>query len=158
MDINELRQFLVNAKKNTYASGGERQARLSPNGTKKYMFSENEFNYIDKYKGHEKFEGKEMVSKNNKNIWQMHYNGEGLSDKPSAEAIYSFLRKALKEIPKNKPFRGSKNLTDEKFKYINNVKGNIEKFSGNEKIFYEDKLVYKLFYNGKIINENIDLE
>lgn len=152
MDIIKLKQFLVNAKKNTYASGGENQAKASSDSAKEYIFEENSFKYIDRYKGHEKFEGREEVLENNEMIWEMYYNGSILSNQISANDVYSFLRKALKQISKDQPFRGPAELIDGEYRYVNNTEGDIEEFSGEEQIFCKDELVYKLIYNGKIIN------
>ena len=151
--IQKLKQFLVNAKKNTYASGGENKAKITTGGAKEYIFNDNNFRYVDKYKGHEKFSGEENILQNNKIIWKMKYEGKILSNKIPADNIYSFLKIALKKIPANKPFRGPKKLIDKEFKYINNIKGNIEEFSGKEKIFYRNELIYNLVYNGKIIQQ-----
>ncbi len=57
MDIAKLKQFLVNAKKNTYASGGESKAKTFFDGTKEYIFNEGNLKYVDRYKCHEKFNG-----------------------------------------------------------------------------------------------------
>jgi len=149
MSITELKKFLINAKKNTYASGGENKAKVLFDGAKEYIFNKGDFKYIDRYEGHEKFEGIESVFKNNKIIWKMKYKGKVLSNKISADDIYSFLRKALKQIPNDKPFRGPKELISKEYKYTNNIEGDIEKFSGEEKIFYKNKLMYRLAYSGK---------
>lgn len=151
MNITKLKKFLANAKKNTYASGGENKAKVTSNEMKEYIFSNNGFRYIDRYKGHEKFSGEENVLENNKVVWKMKYKGEILSNKISVDDIYSFLRKALKKIPENKPFRGPKELIEKNFKYTNEIQGDIKNFAGKENIFYRDKLVYGLIYNGKIV-------
>lgn len=154
MDIAKLKQFLINAKKNTYASGGENKAKIISDGIKEFVFSKNNLKYIDRYKGHEEFSGEENVLKDNKVAWKMKYKGKVLLNKISADDIYSFLRKALKKIPKDKPFRGPKELIKKDFKYTNNIQGNIEKFSGEEKIFYKNELVYNLIYSGKLFKNN----
>jgi len=158
MNIVKFKQFLIKAKKNTYASGGENKAKIISAGMKEYIFNACDFKYIDRYKGHEKFNGEENVLQNNKIIWKMKYEGKILSDKIPADYIYTFLRKALKQIPSDNPFRGPKELFEKKYKYINNIKGNLKKFSGEEKIFYKDELVYSLTYNGKIIYQSPDME
>ena len=137
MDIIKLKQFLTNAKKNTYASGNKNKAKVSSNGTKEYIFDEGDLKYIDRYKGYEKFDGKENVFENNKVIWEMKYKGEILSNKILADNIYSFLKKALKQIPNNKPFRGPNCLIDKEYKYTNDVKGDVGQFFGKEKILIE---------------------
>lgn len=153
MDISKLKQFLVNAKKNTYASGGESKAKTLFDGTKEYIFNSGNLKYVDRYKGHEKFNGEENVFENNKIIWRMKYDGKILSNKIPADEVYSFLKTSLKKIPADKPFRGPERLIDKEFKYINNIKGNMEEFSGEEKIFYGNELIYGLVYNGKIFNK-----
>jgi hypothetical protein len=151
MDIAKLKQFLINAKKNTYASGDENKAKLISGRMKEYIFNDGNLKYIDRYRGHEKFNGEENVLQNNKIIWKMKYEGKILSNKISTDDIYSFLRKALRKITNNNPFRGPTELIDKEYKYVNNIKGDIEKFSGEEKIFYKNELVYSLIYSGKVI-------
>jgi len=55
MSKDDLKQFLIQAKQNTYASGGESQAKVLSDGRKEYVFKQGGFEYIDRYKGHEKF-------------------------------------------------------------------------------------------------------
>ena len=61
MDTIKLKNFLINAKKNTYASNGENKAKILFDGTKEYIFNESNFKYVDRYKGHEKFNGEENI-------------------------------------------------------------------------------------------------
>ena len=151
MDIIKLKQFLIDAKKNTYASNNKNKAKVLFDGTKEYIFDKGDLKYVDRYKGHEKFNGKENVFENNKIIWEMEYKGEILSNKIPADNIYSFLKKTLKKIPNSKPFRGPNRLIDKEYKYTNDIKGDVEKFFGKEKIFYKNKLVYSLVYSGKVV-------
>jgi hypothetical protein len=143
-----LKQFLIIAKQKSYAGGGEKRARSLTNGQKEYLFKKGDLKYIDRYRGHEKFSGREKVFKAAKLIWSMEYSGGVLSKKISPDDIYAFLRKALKIIPKNNPFRGPKKLVEGDYKYINKIKGALNNFSGEEKIFYKDKLIYQLNYSG----------
>jgi len=152
MDTQKLIQFLVKAKKNTYALGGEDNVKKFLDGRKEYIYKEGNFKYVDIYKGHEEFEGREEVFHNNKTIWSMKYKGKVLSNKLSADKIYLFLRKALKKIPDDKPFRGPEELVDGEYKYVNDIIGDIDNFTGEEKIFYDKKLLYKLVYSGEIIS------
>ena len=74
-----------------------------------------------------------------------------------AKKIYQFLREALKKTIRDKPFRGPDNLKRNNFEYVNKVKGTIEKFEGQETIFYKKQLVYKLSYHGGLIMTKYDL-
>lgn len=153
MDIAKLQQFIIRAKKATYACGGENQAKIFSDGTKEYTFKKDGFIYIDRYKGHEKFRGKEGVLENGKLVWQMEYQGNVLNGKMPTDDIYIFLRKALRQAPADKPFRGPKEFCDGEYRYINIVNGDIEKFFGHEQIYYREELVYELDYTGGIFNK-----
>ena len=61
--------------------------------------------------------------------------------------------RGVKKIPKDKPFRGPRRFKKDNFQYLNKIKGTVEKFKGEEKIFYKGKLVYGLVYHGGIILE-----
>jgi len=45
------------------------------------------------------------------------------------------------------------NFKDKYFRYVNRVDGSVRKFFGEEKIFYKNKLVYALNYQGGLIDE-----
>jgi len=120
---------------------------------KKFEYVKNNFYYRDIYFGFNPFIGEEIVFFRKKPIWGMNYYSEIIAGHVSAMIIYAFLKKALKKVPKNKPFRGPDNFNDKNFEYINTVKGTIKKCIGKEKIFYNKKLVYILNYCGGIIKE-----
>jgi hypothetical protein len=52
---------------------------------------------------------------------------------------------------KDKPFRGPDNFKNGDFEYINKIEGTVEKFEGEEIIFYKKQAVYKLSYHGGLI-------
>ena len=151
MNTKQLNKFLVKAKINTYASGGEKQEEKLSDGSKELEFEEKEFKYRDRYFGYNSFIGEEIVWQNEKTVWGMNYCGEIVSEIISAKQIYQFLKEALKKVTEDKPFRGPDNFEKNGFKYVNKVEGTIEKFEGREMIFYREKLVYKLNYHGGII-------
>ena len=153
MDIAKLQQFIMQAKRATYTSGGEDKAKVLSSGAKEYTFKKDGFIYIDRYKGHEEFKGKEEISKNGKFIWQMEYTGKVLNDKILADDIYIFLRKALNLINVEKPFRGPKEFCGGEYRYMNIVNGDVEKFFGQEQIYYREELVYELDYAGGLFNK-----
>jgi len=148
MDIEQLSKFLVKAKINTYASSGEGEGKMLPDGSKEFKFEEREFKYRDRYFGFNPFIGEEIVWQNGKVVWGMNYYGEIVSEIISAKSIYQFLREALKRIPDDKPFRGPDNFKKGNFEYINKVEGIVEKFKGEETVFYKEQLVYRLSYHG----------
>ena len=151
MDTKQLSKFLVKAKINTYASNGEGEEKVFPDGSKELEFEEKEFKYKDRYFGYSHFIGEEIVWKNEKVVWGMNYYGEIISEIIPAKQIYQFLREALKKATEDKPFRGPVNFKENDLKYINEIRGTIKKFEGCEIIFYREELIYKLNYHGGII-------
>ena len=151
MDIKQLTKFLIKAKINTYASSGERREKILPDGSKEFEFEEKKNKYRDRYVGYNPFIGEEIVWQNEKVIWGMNYYGEIVSEIIPAKKIYHFLQESLKRITDDKPFRGPDNFKKDGFKYVNKVKGTVERFEGQETIFYKKQLVYKLSYYGGVI-------
>lgn len=154
MNIEELCEFLVKAKINTYASG--REGVILKNGSKELVFSEGKFLYRDRYFGSNPFIGEEVVFCKGKRIWGMNYYGytipwEGVSSKE----VYVFLREALKRVGQGRPFRGPEKYERHAFKYVNNTEGDVTKFNGTEKIFYKEKEIYRLLYHGGCIRDRI---
>jgi hypothetical protein len=144
-----LEEFLVKAKVSTYASGEE--GRDLEDGAKELIFKEGEFMYRDRYYGFNPFGGQEVVFQNEKPIWVMNYYGgvtSNIVDREEIKRIYEFLRKALKQVREDKPFRGPEYFKEDDFEYFNEVEGDVHDFRGTEKIFYKGELVYKLNYHG----------
>ncbi len=153
MDINQLSKFLVKAKINTYASSGERGEKILLDGSKEFKFKEGEFRYRDRYFGFNPFIGEEIVWYKERVIWGMNYYGKIILEIVPPKQIYQFLQEALKKVSEDNPFRGPKKFKKDNFQYSNKIKGKIEKFEGEEKIFYKGKLVYRLIYHGGTIME-----
>jgi len=145
------------AKINTYASIGETSEKRLKNGGKKFEYMKDDFYYRDIYFGFNPFIGEEVIFYQKKPIWGMNYYGKVISELVTPKEIYSFLKEALKRVPKNKPYRGPADFNNSDFKYTNNNDGTIEKFCGEEKIFYKNRFVYKLNYYGGFIKNNQEL-
>jgi len=158
MDTEKLKQFLVKAKTNTYALGGEGSEKILEDGRKEFRFEASNYIYQDQYYGHDPFIGEEIVWENKKIIWGMNYYGRVITEDISPSLVYAFLKEALKTVNSDIPSRGDREFSDDKFTYINKVKGAIDNFTGKEGIYYEDKLVYKLTYNGGVINNKKNIE
>ena len=144
--MNELREFLVNAKKNTYATqkGVVKSSRKS---SKDLSFEENDYYYLDSYFGEKDFSGEEIVYYKGLPIWSMNYYGKMLKENVPSGFIET-LREALFRVSEEKPFRGPKEYIRGKYKYKCSVEGNIDFFNGVENILYEDDEVYRLYFHG----------
>lgn len=147
----DLKKFLKEAKINTYASSGEEGEIRLKDGGKKFEYKKGNFSYRDIYYGFNPFIGEEIVFYQQEPILGINYYGKVIIEPVSAKEIYLFLQEALRKVTKDKPFRGPDNFNNGDFKYINNIEGKVEKFSGEERIFYKKKLVYKLNYHGGLI-------
>lgn len=148
--MEDLKQFLIEAKQNTYANstGQTTNSRLSSHDL---QYVQGDYVYLDSYVGTHSFSGQEIVWLKNIPVWSMNYYGDVLSGKFKS----SFLKEALMLPTVEFPYRGKPLYREEEYTYIMDVTGNFNKFSGVEKIFFKDELTYELFFHGgKIIDEN----
>ena len=147
----ELSKFLVKAKIATYASEGEANERVLEDGAKELTFEDGKFKYRDRYYGFNPFVGEEIVWKNGKIVWSMNYYGKIVSDVVSAKEIYEFLKIAMRQVKEDRPFRGPNNFKSGDFEYIDESTGDINDFSGTEKILFKGQEIYRLIYHGGIV-------
>ena len=102
----ELAEFLIKAKKNTYASSGEGGERKLENGGRELIYKEGGYKYVDTYFGFDPFIGQEVVSKDGKVIWVMDYWGLIRDNAVDPKEVYKFLKKALMQPDLIGPLRG----------------------------------------------------
>ncbi|MFA4952902.1 MAG: DUF5680 domain-containing protein [Candidatus Pacearchaeota archaeon] len=162
INLEELRNFLVEAKKNSYAGNGEKQ--IAEDGSKILTFQKGNFYYTDNYAGYYQAPGSEIVrwqKPNGQRIWQMAYSG-GMQpnlygDKELVHATFEFLKRSLSKITKENPFRGpeGESFDEDEFKYwaYTSPKGNIKRFVGNEWISKGAIIFSQNFIGGLIIPE-----
>ena len=149
----KLKKFLVKAKINTYASGGEEQEVDLEDGSKELVYKEGELEYRDRYFGSNHFIGEEIVWKDKKTVWGMNYYGKILSKEIDAKMVYEFLKKALLQVEESIPFRGPKVFNRGAFSYRNSSSGSINEFHGVEIILYQGRRVYELEYHGGVVKK-----
>ena len=156
MNVNnkEFLEFLVKAKKSTYANSDAPKVLPSRLKSKDYEFTDGNFTYHDTYFGGVKFMGEEVVYYNNDILWGMNYYGVTIDDSLTEEVMDKVLRVALMKVGEDKkviPVRGPKEFINEDYLYIFNVDGDMENFVGTEKIYKDKKLIYELKCHGGII-------
>lgn len=153
--LDPLDQFLVNAKTSAYASGAEE--KKIKDGSKELVYEEGDFRYRDRYFGFNPFCGQEIVWQKGEAIWAMNYHGQiilNAADTAWAKSVYGFLRKALKKVTNDRPFRGPAYFQDGEFRYINSeITGDVSRFNGTERIFYAIREIYKLYFHGGLIKK-----
>lgn len=143
--------FLIRAKKNTYASGMAPTASSRP-GSHDLVYREGQYMYIDTYLGGFHFIGEEAVWENNINIWGMNYYGKMLaSEIPSG--FSEFLKTALMLVPHDAPFRGPTEFISSGFRYLCSYSGDLDCFEGREQIYYRDGVIYQLVFHGGEIQD-----
>jgi hypothetical protein len=153
-NIKKFKHFLVEAKKNTYASDKRGVEKiLLTDGCKELIFSQKPWIYRDRYFGAPCFIGEEIVFENKKAIWGMNYRGEILGKKIKDEDIVPFLKKALSRVEQKIPFRGPKIIKEKNKTYKNSASGDIDNFQGKEVIYFEQKKIYELYYHGGFIKK-----
>ncbi|KKQ94786.1 MAG: hypothetical protein UT66_C0028G0016 [candidate division CPR2 bacterium GW2011_GWC1_39_9] len=145
---NKLANFLVKAKKNTYASIGEGGEIRLEDGAKELSYKDEDFSYRDRYYGSKDFAGEEIVWQGGKVIWGMNYYGMTTKDDIDAEKVYSFLKLALSNVTTEMPFRGPENLKKDNCEYVNKIEGSLKSFCGKEEILLNGQVVYQLYYHG----------
>jgi len=145
----EIVDFIVEAKKKTYASADSFDAaRVASSrlGSKDLAYEAGDFKYWDTYVGSSHFAGAEVVWHKDVPVWSMNYVGRLLSGQ-----LGDFLMDALAQVSVEMPYRGPAFYRDGKYTYANSVTGEFEWFNGVEKIYYEDELIYELTYHGGVI-------
>lgn len=147
----ELRKFLVEAKKNTYASGGERKELVLNDGSKEFIYRSDSFEYRDRYLGFNPFIGEEIVHVDGKAVWGMNYYGTITSKDVDASLLYQFLKRAMSLLELERPFRGPNIFSEKDWRYEDESKGDIDNFSGKEVIYFNNEKVYELKYHGGFI-------
>jgi hypothetical protein len=158
-DLQQLADFLIEAKKQTYASGDEAKTTSSREGSNDYHYEsklgDERIAYHDTYFGGVKFMGEEVVYLGEgAPKWGMNYRGETLRLDMSEAAMDAVLRPALSMVGEDKdiiPVRGPKYLEKDGFIYEFNIEGNLESFHGEEKLTKDGELIYRNVCDGGII-------
>lgn len=158
---NNLKKFLIESKKQTYANSNIEKSESSRLGSSDYHYKEEidgqEFVYHDTYFGGTKFMGEEVVYCDSSiPDWGMNYYGVTLDESLSEEAMDKALRPALMRVGEDDtvlPVRGPSRFENEGYVYTFKVSGTLECFEGVEEIYSGDKLIYKLTCHGGIIQK-----
>lgn len=151
----DLYNFLIEAKKQTYANENVKKIASSRNGSSDYEYSNDKMIYHDTYFGGTKFIGEEVVysPENDTPIWGMNYYGVTLNENLSEEAMDSALRPALMKVGEDDilPVRGPREYVNNGYRYTFEVNGDLEYFDGIETIFKGNEKIYVLKCHGGTI-------
>lgn len=151
----ELYNFLIEAKKQTYANENVKKVASSRKGSHDYHYENNNMMYHDTYFGGTKFMGEEVVYFNDETpIWGMNYYGITMDETLSEEAMDKALRPALMMVGEDSdiiPVRGPRKYNNGDYEYNFIVNGTLENFEGHETIHKGEIKVYELKCHGGII-------
>lgn len=154
LNLNELSAFIAEAKRNTYAVANE-GAVPERKDFCELEYTKGELTYRDSYTGFYAAPGQEVVRFKGIPVWAMAYSGgmgkKHWGDEAFAKETFGFLKKALLQVPKEKPFRGPTQLKEGKWEYRNQIEGTLVDFKGTEQIFYEGNEVFLQHYIGGLI-------
>jgi hypothetical protein len=148
-----LEQFIVRAKQTTYVGGGK---KLLPYrlGSKDLQFAEGDWIYHDSYLGESNFIGQEIVYYRLQPVWGMNYFGRILRlERITSPQAGEMIMKSLSRLYAEGRFLGGFEYIEEELKYIDNNDGDVRAFRGQEWIYRNDELVYKLDYHGGLLQE-----
>ena len=152
--MDNIKEFLIESKKQTYANEKVEKVSSSRYGSKDYEYKKDNMIYHDTYFGGTNFMGEEVVyEENDTPIWGMNYYGVTLDQTLSEEAVDKALRPALMQVGSDEtiPVRGPKEYVNGEYKYSFKVVGDLEYFEGEKTIYKTDKKVYVLKCHGGAI-------
>lgn len=149
----ELYNFLIEAKKQTYANGNVEKLSSSRDKSSDYEYSKGNMKYHDTYFGGIKFMGEEVVYSSDEPIWGMNYYGVTLDERLSEDAMDNALRPALMQVgsDENIPVRGPREYVNNGYKYTFEVIGDLDNFDGVEAISKDGDIIYTLKCHGGVI-------
>ncbi len=148
-------EFLLLAKRNTYASGGQDTRVSIPlvPASKQLDWKSGNWLYRDIYFGMTRFSGMETVYWHSNPVWSMGYFG-GIRPETSEGLVkpaYSFLQKALAQASREHPYRGPQSYTLDNWVYRSVLYGDENQFDGTEEVWCDEQSLYLLNFAGGFI-------
>lgn len=149
--VEDLEQFIVEAKAATYVGGGATHAPCRPK-SHDIGFQRHEWRYLDSYLGGTDFLGQEIVWLAEQPVWAMNYYGRILrADLIDADVAAQVIKQALAEMYLQGRFLGGFEWKRAAHSYEDQNQGEFTSFSGNERIVISQIEVYRLDYHGGLI-------
>ena len=147
INLSSLKEFLCEARRNTYASGASSIGNQRLLASYEFEFQKGDYFYRDVYfSGDEKRMGQEIIYLESKPIWGMNYVGKKLGKLET-----EFLKESLFKLAEKCRFGGECKYEKRELVYSDKGQGNLDEFFGQEEISVHEKSIYKLNYQGGLI-------
>jgi len=151
INIENLKDFLIEARRNTYASNNSPVDNPRLLGSTQLEFQKGDYSYRDVYfLGNKRIIGQEIVYQEATPVWGMNYSGSIIG---KLETV--FLKESLFKLSEKCRLGESCEYERRELKYQDNGSGALELFSGEEKIYSGTKNIYKLNYQGGLISDKL---
>jgi hypothetical protein len=151
VNLERLKEFLAEARQNTYASDSSPIDNPRLLASKQLEFQKGEYSYRDVYfLGEKRFIGQEIVYQGSKPIWGMNYIASSIGKMETA-----FLKESLFQLAEKCRFGEVCEYEKRDFKYQDKGQGDLNEFSGEEEILSKGKSIYKLNYQGGLISDKL---
>jgi hypothetical protein len=151
LSLEQLNDFIVQAKAATYAGDGPKAESCRPRSLDLH-FTDGDFSYIDSYFGGADFLGQEVVYFRDDPVWAMNYYGRILApDRIRADEAGQIIKQSLSAMYQEGRFLGGFEYTVDSDTYIDTSQGDPTEFTGTEWIERNGVKVYELIYHGGLI-------
>jgi len=149
MTIDAFTHFLHKANKNTFANANAKKASPTRLNSQDYHFEEGNLIYHDAYFGSRDFIGEEIVYEDQSPFWGMNYFGYITAEDVTDKELGAFLEKSImQKYDDIIPVRGPREFSENNWTYRLSVDGDLSRFSGQEEILRDGKVVYTLSLRG----------
>lgn len=146
-----LKSFILEASRATYASGDESLKQKQRDASTTIEYKRGSWSYHDNYFGGEPYGGREVVFLDGKPTWMMVYYGLVHANVQRKE-VYTFLIESLSNATLEMPYRGPALFENAPWRYENKLVGDVDNFSGTEKIYKDGICVYEASYLGGFVD------
>lgn len=150
MNIDGLRDYLNALAREGYAAtDGSR----NPDGSATITHSSGPWRTTDTYFGGEPYGGSEVVFHEDRPVWMMVYYGAVDKDTADVAGTYQFLKAALANTDQAFPLRGPRSHVAGGLRYENTWTGDLERFTGVERIHATGREIYSATYCGGLVDQ-----
>lgn len=152
MNLQALKQFLIDCNAAGYAGGDDKKWLPEPDGSTTIPYVQGPWRSSDNFFGGEPYGGRVIVFYHDKPYWMMVYYG-WVAEDVQTNPVYAVLRNALMAMPDDYPYRGPNTYTDGEYTYTNAWDGEVDRFTGTEEIHHSGRLIYQAEYAGGLVDQ-----